>query len=114
MYLRQEGRGIGLHHKLRAYALQEQGLDTVEANERLGFPADLRDYTVGAQILADLGLHHVHLLTNNPQKVAALREFGFVVTPVPIYVTANPHNAAYLLTKRNRMGHQLEHLYDHL
>ncbi|MBO9317287.1 MAG: bifunctional 3,4-dihydroxy-2-butanone-4-phosphate synthase/GTP cyclohydrolase II [Chloroflexus sp.] len=114
VYLRQEGRGIGLHHKLRAYALQEQGLDTVEANERIGFPADLRDYTVGAQILTDLGLHNVHLLTNNPQKVAALREFGFLVTPIPIYAPVNPHNAAYLLTKRDRMGHQLEHLYDHL
>jgi 3,4-dihydroxy 2-butanone 4-phosphate synthase/GTP cyclohydrolase II len=114
VYLRQEGRGIGLHNKLRAYALQEQGFDTVEANERIGFPADLRDYTVGAQILVDLGLHNVHLLTNNPQKVAALREFGFLVTQVPIYGSINPHNVTYLLTKRYRMGHQLEHLYGNL
>lgn len=114
IYLRQEGRGIGLHNKLRAYALQEQGFDTVAANEQLGFPADLRDYTVGAQILADLGVRTVHLLTNNPQKVAALREFGFAVTQVPICGTPNPHNIAYLLTKRDRLGHQLEHIYDHL
>lgn len=114
VYLRQEGRGIGLHNKLRAYALQEQGFDTVAANEQLGFPADLRDYTVGAQILADLGVRTVHLLTNNPQKVAALREFGFAVTQVPICGTPNPHNIAYLLTKRNRLGHQLEYIYDHL
>ncbi|WP_322814051.1 bifunctional 3,4-dihydroxy-2-butanone-4-phosphate synthase/GTP cyclohydrolase II [Chloroflexus sp.] len=114
IYLRQEGRGIGLHNKLRAYALQEQGFDTVAANEQLGFPADLRDYTVGAQILADLGVRNVHLLTNNPQKVAALREFGFAVTQVPVCGTPNPHNIAYLLTKRNRLGHQLENIYDHL
>jgi 3,4-dihydroxy 2-butanone 4-phosphate synthase/GTP cyclohydrolase II len=110
VYLPQEGRGIGLAQKIRAYALQEDGLDTVEANHRLGFKADMRDYGVGMQILKDLGLHEVRLLTNNPKKTEALNLRGYdlrVVDQVPIVSTANPHNAAYLATKREKMGHQL-------
>jgi 3,4-dihydroxy 2-butanone 4-phosphate synthase/GTP cyclohydrolase II len=112
IYMRQEGRGIGLHNKLRAYALQEQGLDTVEANERLGFPADLRDYTMSAQILADLGVASLRLLTNNPKKLAALREHGVVVHErVALHATATTHNAHYLSTKRKKLGHMLEDKY---
>jgi 3,4-dihydroxy 2-butanone 4-phosphate synthase/GTP cyclohydrolase II len=110
VYLPQEGRGIGLAQKIRAYALQEQGMDTVEANQALGFQADIRDYGVGIQILKDLGLTEIRLLTNNPKKTEAfnLRGFGLkVVDQVPIISASNPHNAAYLATKREKLGHQL-------
>lgn len=110
VYLPQEGRGIGLAQKIRAYALQEEGLDTVEANHALGFKADLRDYGVGIQILKDLGLTEIRLLTNNPKKTEAFNLRGFnlrVVDQVPILSPSNPHNAAYLATKREKMGHQL-------
>jgi 3,4-dihydroxy 2-butanone 4-phosphate synthase/GTP cyclohydrolase II len=108
LYMRQEGRGIGFHNKLRAYALQDQGLDTVEANESLGFPADLRDYGIGAQILADLGLTRIKLLTNNPRKVVGLEGYGLkVVETVPIVTVPNPHNMHYLETKRRKLGHLL-------
>ncbi len=108
LYMRQEGRGIGLGPKIRAYKLQEQGLDTVEANERLGFPMDLRDYGLGAQILADLGLRKIRLLTNNPRKVVGLEAYDLeIVEQLPIRSTANPHNARYLETKKKKMGHKL-------
>ncbi len=108
LYMRQEGRGIGLHNKVRAYALQDLGLDTVEANERLGFPPDLRDYGIGAQILADLGLKDIRLLTNNLRKVVGLQGHGLnVVERVPLVVPANPRNERYLATKREKMGHLL-------
>lgn len=106
LYLRQEGRGIGLVNKLRAYRLQDEGLDTVEANERLGFPADKRDYGVGAQILRDLGLSRVRILTNNPKKVSRLSVYGLeVVDQLPIEIPSNPDNRRYLQTKRDKMGH---------
>lgn len=106
LYMRQEGRGIGFHNKICAYALQDQGLDTVEANEKLGFEADLRDYGIGAQILADLGLHQIKLLTNNPKKVIGLEGYGLkVVETIPIEIPSNPHNVKYLETKRQKMGH---------
>ncbi len=109
LYMRQEGRGIGLCNKLRAYALQERGLDTVEANHQLGFPADLRDYRVGAHILIDLGIHEVRLLTNNPQKVKGLERHGLrVVERVPLIVPPTAENWAYLRTKRDKMGHLLD------
>jgi 3,4-dihydroxy 2-butanone 4-phosphate synthase/GTP cyclohydrolase II len=109
LYMRQEGRGIGLHNKLRAYALQDQGMDTVEANESLGFPADLRDYGIGAQILVDLGLKDIRLLTNNPKKVVGLEGYGLrVVETLPIIATPNPINIHYLKTKQKKMGHLLE------
>lgn len=108
LYMRQEGRGIGLPAKLRAYKLQEGGLDTVEANLKLGFPMDLRDYGVGAQMLCDLGLKTIRLLTNNPKKVVGLQGYGLeIVEQRPIRVKPNPHNAGYLKTKRERMGHLL-------
>lgn len=110
IYLPQEGRGIGLAQKIRAYALQESGLDTVEANHALGFKADMRDYGVGIQILKDLGLNEVRLLTNNPKKTEAFNLRGFdlrVVDQVPIISQSNPHNAAYLATKREKLGHRL-------
>jgi 3,4-dihydroxy 2-butanone 4-phosphate synthase/GTP cyclohydrolase II len=108
LYMRQEGRGIGLGPKIRAYKLQEQGLDTVEANERLGFPMDLRDYGLGAQILADLGIHKIRLLTNNPRKVVGLEAYDLqIVEQLPIRSVANPHNARYLETKKKKMGHKL-------
>ena len=110
LYLAQEGRGIGLLNKLRAYRLQEDGLDTVEANERLGLPADLRDYGIGAQILADLGLSSIRILTNNPKKIRGLEGYGLSVSAqIPIVHAPNEHNEAYLRTKAQRMGHTLHH-----
>jgi len=106
LYMRQEGRGIGLANKLHAYVLQEKGLDTVDANEQLGFSADLRDYGVGAQILADLGLQRIRLLTNNPRKVVGLQGYGLeIVERVPIVIAPSEHNHRYLETKKRRMGH---------
>lgn len=108
VYMRQEGRGIGLGPKIHAYKLQEQGLDTVEANEKLGFPADLRDYGLGAQILVDLGVKKIRLLTNNPRKVVGLDGYGLeIVQQVPIRSVANPHNEKYLATKKIKLGHLL-------
>ncbi|MEA2450290.1 MAG: 3,4-dihydroxy 2-butanone 4-phosphate synthase / cyclohydrolase [Thermoleophilaceae bacterium] len=110
LYLAQEGRGIGLLNKLRAYKLQEEGLDTVEANLKLGLPADLRDYGIGAQILVDLGLSSIRILTNNPKKIIGLEGYGLSVTDqVPIEHAPNPHNRDYLRAKKNRMGHTLHH-----
>jgi 3,4-dihydroxy 2-butanone 4-phosphate synthase/GTP cyclohydrolase II len=110
LYLAQEGRGIGLLNKLRAYKLQEQGLDTVDANLELGLPADLRDYGIGAQILVDLGLTTIRLLTNNPKKIIGLEGYGLRVSDqIPIEHHPNEHNEAYLRTKRDRMGHLLHH-----
>jgi 3,4-dihydroxy 2-butanone 4-phosphate synthase/GTP cyclohydrolase II len=108
VYMRQEGRGIGLHNKIRAYKLQDDGMDTVEANEALGFPPDRRDYGIGMQILVDLGLKNLRLLTNNPQKRAGLEGYDLhVVERIPIQVTPNAHNVRYLETKRKKMGHLL-------
>jgi 3,4-dihydroxy 2-butanone 4-phosphate synthase/GTP cyclohydrolase II len=108
VYMRQEGRGIGLAAKIHAYKLQEEGLDTVEANVRLGFPSDLRDYGLGAQILFDLGVRKFRFLTNNPKKVVGLEGYGIqMVEQVPIRSDPNPHNARYLETKRIKMGHTL-------
>ncbi|MGK7907616.1 MAG: bifunctional 3,4-dihydroxy-2-butanone-4-phosphate synthase/GTP cyclohydrolase II [Synechococcus sp.] len=108
VYLRQEGRGIGLINKLKAYSLQDMGLDTVEANERLGFAADLRNYGVGAQILNDLGVHNMRLITNNPRKIAGLKGFGLeVVDRVPLIVEADDFSARYLATKAEKLGHLL-------
>ncbi|MBX3423169.1 MAG: GTP cyclohydrolase II [Pirellulaceae bacterium] len=110
VYLPQEGRGIGLARKIQAYALQEQGLDTVEANHALGYKADMRDYGIGIQILKDLGLKEIRLLTNNPKKTEAFNLRGFdlkVIDQVPIVCEPNPHNATYLQTKREKLGHHL-------
>lgn len=108
LYLRQEGRGIGLAAKIHAYKLQEEGLDTVEANEKLGFASDLRHYGMGAQILFDLGVRKIRLLTNNPKKVVGLEGYGLeIVDQVPIRAEANPHNKRYLDTKRDKLGHSL-------
>jgi 3,4-dihydroxy 2-butanone 4-phosphate synthase / GTP cyclohydrolase II len=110
LYLSQEGRGIGLLNKLKAYRLQEEGLDTVDANLELGLPADLRDYGIGAQILKDLGLTSIRILTNNPKKIIGLEGYGLSVSEqVPIVEVVNPHNEGYLRTKRERMGHTLHH-----
>jgi 3,4-dihydroxy 2-butanone 4-phosphate synthase/GTP cyclohydrolase II len=110
VYLLQEGRGIGLTQKIKAYALQDQGLDTVQANHALGFKADMRDYGVGIQILKDLGLKEIRLLTNNPKKTEAFNLRGFdlkVVDQVPIIPPIHEFNASYLATKKEKMGHKL-------
>ncbi|MGH2967664.1 MAG: bifunctional 3,4-dihydroxy-2-butanone-4-phosphate synthase/GTP cyclohydrolase II [Solirubrobacteraceae bacterium] len=110
LYLAQEGRGIGLLNKLKAYNLQDKGLDTVDANLELGLPVDLRDYGIGAQILADLGLSSIRILTNNPKKIRGLEGYGLSVTAqIPIVHAANPHNERYLEAKRSRLGHTLHH-----
>lgn len=112
VYLRQEGRGIGLVNKLKAYSLQDMGLDTVEANERLGFPADLRDYGMGAQMLNDLGVQKIRLITNNPRKIAGLKGYGIeVVDRVPLLIEANDYNSSYLATKATKLGHMLLQTY---
>ena len=109
LYMRQEGRGIGIHNKILAYALQDQGMDTVEANVALGFAPDLRDYGIGAQILADLGLHQIRLLTNNPRKVVGLDGYGLkVIEVLPIVASATPYNIHYLETKQKKLGHLLK------
>jgi 3,4-dihydroxy 2-butanone 4-phosphate synthase/GTP cyclohydrolase II len=111
LYMRQEGRGIGLLNKLKAYRLQDEGYDTVEANHRLGFAADLRDYGVGAQILADLGVTEMELITNNPRKIIGLRSHGLtVVGRVPLEVRPNSWNREYLAAKKTRLGHLLQHV----
>jgi 3,4-dihydroxy 2-butanone 4-phosphate synthase/GTP cyclohydrolase II len=109
VYMNQEGRGIGLLNKLKAYKLQEQGLDTVEANIQLGFGMDERDYGIGAQILRDLGIRKMKLMSNNPRKRTGLIGYGLeIVENVPLKVQPNPHNAKYLDTKRTKMGHNLD------
>ncbi|MBM3876044.1 MAG: bifunctional 3,4-dihydroxy-2-butanone-4-phosphate synthase/GTP cyclohydrolase II [Verrucomicrobia bacterium] len=106
VYMRQEGRGIGLAPKIRAYKLQERGLDTVEANLKLGYPMDLREYGLGAQILCDLGIQTIRLLTNNPKKVVGLHGYGIeIVGQLPLKIPANPHNEGYLKAKRDKLGH---------
>jgi 3,4-dihydroxy 2-butanone 4-phosphate synthase/GTP cyclohydrolase II len=108
VYLRQEGRGIGLANKLHAYALQEKGLDTVEANQRLGLPIDKRDYGIGSQILRDLGLRKIRIMTNNPKKIYGIEGYGLtVVEEVPIRIEPGEHNRGYLETKKGKMGHRL-------
>ena len=108
LYMRQEGRGIGLHNKIKAYSLQDNGLDTVEANETLGFEPDLRHYGIGAQILRDLGVRKLRLLTNNPRKVVGLSGFDLeIIERVPVEASVNDENRKYLRTKRSRMGHIL-------
>jgi 3,4-dihydroxy 2-butanone 4-phosphate synthase / GTP cyclohydrolase II len=110
LYLSQEGRGIGLLNKLRAYRLQEEGLDTVDANLKLGLPADLRDYGIGAQILVDLGLSSIRILTNNPKKIHGLEGYGLSVSEqLPIQSVPNAHNEEYLRAKRDKLGHILHH-----
>jgi 3,4-dihydroxy 2-butanone 4-phosphate synthase/GTP cyclohydrolase II len=109
LYMRQEGRGIGFHNKIRAYALQDKGLDTVEANISLGFAPDLRDYGIGAQILVDLGLHEIRFLTNNPKKIIGFEGYGLkVVEQIPILANPNPYNRRYLETKKKKLGHLID------
>ena len=111
LYMRQEGRGIGLVNKMKAYRLQDEGADTVEANEKLGFPADLRDYGIGAQILRDLGVRRMRLMTNNPRKIVGLESYGLIIEDrLPLQIEPNLANAKYLQTKKARMGHLLDHL----
>ena len=106
IYLRQEGRGIGLINKIRAYALQEKGADTVEANQLLGFPEDMRHYTPAKMLLEALGISSVHLMTNNPHKIEALQSLGInVISRIPLHASQNPHNSRYLKTKVEKMGH---------
>jgi 3,4-dihydroxy 2-butanone 4-phosphate synthase / GTP cyclohydrolase II len=113
LYMRQEGRGIGLVNKLKAYNLQDAGADTVEANHRLGFAADLREYGLGAQILRDLGVRRMRVMTNNPRKIVGLDSYGIVIEGrVPLEIQPNLRNLKYLTTKKQRMGHLLEHLQD--
>ncbi len=108
LYMRQEGRGIGLANKLKAYALQDKGMDTVEANEALGFKPDVRDYGIGAQILADLGLKKIKLLTNNPKKIIGLEGYGLkVIEKIPMHIKANKSNKRYLMTKKEKLGHDI-------
>ena len=109
LYLRQEGRGIGIHNKIKAYALQDKGMDTVEANIELGFKADQRNYGIGAQILADLGVRNMRLMTNNPKKLSGLESYGLTITEqLPITTKPNPHNRRYLQTKQKKLGHLLK------
>ena len=109
IYLRQEGRGIGLLNKIKAYTLQDKGMDTVEANEKLGFKADVRDYTIGVQILADLGIKSMKLMTNNPKKIEGLGNYGIkIVERVPLIIKPNTTNKKYLQAKKEKLGHYLE------
>src|SRR5438552_11429938 len=113
LYLRQEGRGIGLANKLRAYALQDRGLDTVEANEALGFPPDLRDYGIGAQILVDLGVRTMRFMSNNPTKVAGIEGYDLAIVEwVPLQTRPTEENIEYLRTKRDKLGHRLDIEYE--
>ena len=108
VYLRQEGRGIGLANKLHAYELQEKGMDTVEANQHLGLPVDKRDYGIGSQILRDLGLKNIRIMTNNPKKIYGIEGYGLqVVEEVPVRIEPGQHNRDYLATKKAKLGHRL-------